>query len=94
MKTINYSELTDDQKKQVAEDSGYELEGLEREDPLFILGIDFEEYAQEFAEDIGAIGKTLEWPAYCINWEHAAKELKMDYSEVTIDGHGYYFRSW
>ena len=52
----------------------------------------FEDYAQEFAEDIGAIGKENNWPAYCIDWEWAARELRMDYTEVDFGGTAYLFR--
>lgn len=52
----------------------------------------FEDYAQELAEDIGAIPKDLTWPAYCIDWERAAHDLKMDYTSVEFDGETYYCR--
>jgi len=47
-----------------------------------------EEFAQDIAEDTGALPKDFVWPLYCINWEHAARELMMDYEEHE----GYYFR--
>ena len=52
----------------------------------------FEEYAQEFAEDIGAISSGAGWPLYCIDWERAARELAMDYSHVELDGVTYLAR--
>lgn len=52
----------------------------------------FEEYAQELAEDIGAIKETG-WPCNCIDWEKAADELKMDYSSFELDGTTYWMRS-
>lgn len=52
----------------------------------------FETYARELAEDIGAVSKDAEWPAYCIDWERAANDLLIDYSEVEIDGTTYYYR--
>ena len=58
-----------------------------------IAAEDFENYAQEFAEDIGAIPDGNAWPLYCIDWSHAARELAMDYSTVTIDGRDYMVRS-
>ena len=48
-----------------------------------------EEFAQQTAEDLGLIERDVKWPAYCIDWEWAAKELMMDYMEEN----GYYFRS-
>src|SRR3990167_2818104 len=32
----------------------------------------FQEYAQELAEDIGAVKHNMTWPMNCIDWEEAA----------------------
>lgn len=53
----------------------------------------FEDYAQQLAEDIGAIKTDAGWPYTCIDWEQAAKELAMDYMEVDFDGVTYLMRS-
>lgn len=53
----------------------------------------FEEYAQELAEDIGAIDRDASWPLYCIDWEQAARGLAMDYTEFDFDGGTYLVRS-
>ncbi len=53
---------------------------------------DFEEYAQNFAESIGAISGDERWPACCIDWEKAANQLMSDYSSVDYDGETYYYR--
>ena len=53
----------------------------------------FEDYAREFAEDIGAIDKDANWPLGCIDWGQAAAELQMDYMEVVFDGVTYYIRA-
>lgn len=52
----------------------------------------FEDYAEELAEDIGAISRDYDWPLNCIDWEKAARELQMDYSEVEFDGQTYWGR--
>ena len=52
----------------------------------------FETYAQELAEDIGALEKCDHWPTTCIDWERAARELQQDYSMVVIDGEDYHYR--
>jgi hypothetical protein len=45
------------------------------------------DYAQELAEDIGAIpDANAAWPLYAIDWELAARDLQMDYSSVELDG--------
>lgn len=52
------------------------------------------EYAQDFAEQVGAIDDDARWPATCIDWERAARELFMDYwSAEAPDGGIYVFRS-
>ena len=50
-----------------------------------------EEFAQEQADAITSLDtkEMQSWPHYCIDWEQAARELMMDYSEQ--DGH--YFRN-
>ena len=58
-----------------------------------ILDSYFEDYARELAEDIGAVPKDLSWPACHIDWEAAADALKMDYTEIEIDGLTYWARS-
>jgi len=53
----------------------------------------FEDYAQELAEEIGAINHNLNWPNNCIDWERAANELKQDYTSIEFDGVEYWVRS-
>jgi hypothetical protein len=59
----------------------------------------FKNYAQELAEDCCPFSrnspemKALEmWPYRCIDWEQAARELKMDYSIINFDGVDYWYR--
>lgn len=52
----------------------------------------FKEYAQEFAEDIGAINRDAQWPNNCIDWNKAARELQMDYTSGDFDGVTYWAR--
>lgn len=52
----------------------------------------FEDYAQELAEDIGAISSDMQWPLGCIDWERAARELQMDYSSVEFEDVTYWYR--
>ena len=51
---------------------------------------DDEDFAQDFADQLGLIDTNASWPTNCIDWEHAAKELMYDYSE----DNGYYFRNF
>ena len=58
----------------------------------FIADDYFEDYAREFAEDIGAVKRNMEWPCNCIDWEAAADQLKQDYTEYTLNGKTYWCR--
>ena len=86
--------FSDDEKSELDE-----LETLENEISDFMHGEtmipenDSEDYARQFAEDIGAISGDERWPATCIDWERAARELAMDYSTVEYQGDSYYVRS-
>src|SRR4051812_28779587 len=53
----------------------------------------FIEYAQELADDIGAIDANASWPLTYIDWEAAAGALKQDYTEVEYRGTTYYVRA-
>ena len=48
-----------------------------------------EAFTQDLAEQLGSIKDDLSWPYTCIDWERAAHELMMDYSEAN----GHYFRN-
>jgi hypothetical protein len=52
----------------------------------------FRTYAEELADDIGAIPKDAGWPLTCIDWEQAARELRYDYTGIDIDGTTYWTR--
>lgn len=52
----------------------------------------FQTYAQEMAEDLGAVDPNAAWPHNCIDWERAARELQMDYSAIEFDGVTYWVR--
>lgn len=54
---------------------------------------DFENYAEEFAQDIGAFDSGGSWPLNCIDWAEAADQLKVDYTEIDFDGETYLVRS-
>jgi len=52
----------------------------------------FRDYAQQFAEDVGAIDDNARWPCTCIDWDQAARELQMDYSATEFNGTTYWYR--
>ena len=57
---------------------------------------EFEDYARELAEDIGAVPDRRQpdqWPTYCIDWAYAARELRHDYTPFQFEGIDYLVRS-
>lgn len=52
----------------------------------------FATYAQELAEEIGAIDRNAKWPLAHIDWEAAAEELKQDYTCIDFGGVDYWVR--
>jgi antirestriction protein len=76
------------------ENVGCSLEYMAEHEPVMIPEYEWEAYARQLAEDIGAISTDGGWPVYCIDWERAARELAADYSKVEVDGTTYYYRSF
>lgn len=52
----------------------------------------FKAYAQELADDIGAVNSDAGWPNNCIDWDKATRQLQMDYASVEFDGVTYWIR--
>jgi hypothetical protein len=52
----------------------------------------FRTYAEELADDIGAINSDAGWPTNCIDWTEAARQLKQDYTSVEFSGVTYWVR--
>lgn len=59
---------------------------------VLILESHFEDYAREYADDIGAIDGEARWPNNFIDWAKAADALKIDYTEVNYGGETYLAR--
>lgn len=62
-------------------------------EPTLIAETYFETYAEELAEDVGAITRDANWPNNHIDWEEAADALKQDYTSVEIGAATYYTHS-
>jgi antirestriction protein len=60
--------------------------------PEMIREDTFVEYAQELADEMGAVPAEFSWPASYIDWEGAARDLAMDYTSVRFDGADWYLR--
>lgn len=58
----------------------------------FIADHYFITYAQELADDIGAIDRDATWPASYIDWVAAAEALKQDYTSIDIKGRTFWYR--
>lgn len=54
----------------------------------------FVDYVKEFAEDMhGSAVSDAKWPFNCIDWDEAADEFKVDYTEINFDGESYWVRN-
>jgi len=62
-------------------------------EPVLIADSYFEQYAQQYAEGIGAVEDSARWPANRIDWEEAASDLQMDFAMVDFGGVEYWTRS-
>ena len=58
----------------------------------FIRDSYWKEFAQDFAEEIGAVNSDAGWPNNCIDWDQAARELQMDYTGGYFEGVTYWAR--
>lgn len=58
-----------------------------------ILDEHFVEYAEQLADDIGAIDREARWPLNHIDWDAAAEELRQDYTEVRFGSETYLMRT-
>jgi hypothetical protein len=87
-----YEEQELEELFELESDLGCTLESADQNGLFFIDEDYFEDYAKEFAYDIGAIDSDTVWPCTHIDWEAAADELRMDYTEVEYDGNNYLVR--
>ena len=52
----------------------------------FIADDHFEDYARQYAEEIGAISGEERWPCSHIDWQKAAEDLQTDYTSAELFG--------
>lgn len=57
----------------------------------FIRDDYFEQYAEEYASDVGALKDSAQWPYCHIDWKAAAEALQQDYTSVELDGDTYWY---
>lgn len=64
-------------------------------EPTAIAEDEFEDYAQELADDLGYARDSASNPLMgFIDWEGWAESLKVDYTEVTFEGDTYLIRAY
>lgn|SRR3990167_11094124 len=96
--TIELCDLEGEEREEFAKaiegDTGYDIKDIEENEPTLIADHYFKDYAQQLANDIGAVNDDLEWPLACIDWEHAVRELQHDYTQFEVNGTKYWFRAF
>lgn len=91
----NFTDFTKEQQEQIIAESGYTREDWESQDEILIPRSEFKDYAEELANDIGAIDtRNSSWLTGCVDWDQAADKLEQDYSSVTVDNEEYLYRAW
>lgn len=73
-------------------DLGGDLGRYADNEPTAIPEDEFVNYAQELAEDTGAIQRNASWPNNHIDWDAAADALKQDYTSFDFEGTTYLVR--
>ena len=55
----------------------------------------FADYAEDLARDTVSVDANAwdSWPLNCIDWDRAADDLRIDYTEIDYDGVTYYARA-
>jgi len=96
VRTLEVSELLerleDEPDNEELQASRDEIEALDK-DITLVCEYDFTEYAKELASDLGfMVNSENRWPYDHIDWKSAAEELKMDYSNIEIEGVEYLYQ--
>lgn len=82
------------QEREALESLRDEFDTRDFEDGITLISeADFENYARELAEDIGAYDPDAGWPNGYIDWERAARDLRIDYTAVEFHGVTYWGRA-
>jgi hypothetical protein len=84
----------DDQERLTALRELRDALGSEWGEVTLIPHDEFEDYARDMAESIGAIDPSADsWPLTYIDWTAAAEGLATDYTSITFDGTDYYYKA-
>ncbi len=80
--------------KKALEEAGVDFEGQKENEPTFIPESEWHDYAWDMANDVFGIDLDKgNFSAY-FDDERWADDLKMDYSEIEVDGTTYYYRNY
>lgn len=89
-------DLEDDESAELVALRAFADEGASLEDwthgVTLIRDSYFRTYAQELANDVGAINVDIAWPTDYIDWDRAAEALQQDYTAIDFDGVTYWGR--
>lgn len=81
-------------KKAVEEQTGYDFKELSENSPSMIPESEWDNYAWDMANDYFGINLDEGSLSCYFDNEKWARDLKMDYSEIEVDGMIYYFNSY
>ena len=99
LESFDDEDLTDEEKEEYNELYRFRDYMIEHYDKdswfwgfLFIRDEYFTEYAEEFANEIGAIDDKQYWLTKHIDWDAVARDMQDDYWEVDFFGNTYWTR--
>lgn len=102
---VSWGEVADDHSAELDDEDAAELVALRRlaeqgeelddwaDGVALVRDSYFREYAMEMADELGLLPESYQWPTSCIDWDQAARELRMDYTPVEFDGVTYWARA-
>jgi antirestriction protein len=97
LEAMRHCDRTENEDIELAELREF-AEEAEREFSDWVYGVTFiseghfEDYAKEYAEDMGDMHEAR-WPYTHIDWEAAADSLKQDFTEIEFRGSPYWGRA-
>ncbi len=80
--------------KKALEEAGVDFEGQKENEPTFIPESEWEDYAWDMANDVFGINLDEGALSCYFDREKWESDLKMDYSEIEVDGTTYYYRNY
>lgn len=95
-----YKEVCDSEDEEEQEEANCISAALEEfsvkevNDITLIADSYFQKYAEDLSDSLHDVGSS-EWPLTCVDWEKAARELQVDYTNVELkDSNGQTYSFW